>query len=309
MMVAGKHEDASLAPIDARALSWFVANRGDEADAADFEAWRAADPRHDAAYARIERLWDSSALAGAARRTRPMRAGPSLAALALLLLTGAATLRLTGTILAWPADHDTYVGEIATTTLADGSTVILDSGSAIDVDMTSGRRDVRLIRGRAYVSVAQDPRPFRLLSGASEIRDIGTRFSVAREDGGELVAVEEGMVDVRASPDASAHIRLLPNQAATARDGSLSAVRGISPLQSFGWTRKRLYFSNEPLGKVVETLRHYHRGWIVLANGKAGTLPISGGLDLSDPAAATAELARLADMRVSHLPGGILILR
>ncbi|MBY8825218.1 FecR family protein [Sphingomonas colocasiae] len=311
-MTGGRKAGDALSPTDARALSWFVANQAGD-DPQGFEAWRAADPRHDAAYARIERLWGSSALAGAARRVRPgrrTRAATTASALALCLfaVTGIG-LRLTGTQIAWPADHATAIGEIATARLDDGTLVTLDSGSAIDADIGGDRREIRLLRGRAFVTVAKDARPFRMLSGDAVIRDIGTRFAVARGAAGEQVAVEEGVVELRATADAPARAVLGAGQASAARGAGLAPVHAIEPFEAFGWTRGRLYFSGRPLGDVVDELRRYHRGWIVVANGDAATMRISGGLRLDDPDAAMAELARLSGTRITSIAGRILILR
>jgi len=311
-MTAGNHGRDVLAPIDAKALSWFVANQAD-GDRQGFEAWRAADPRHEAAYARIERLWGSPALAGAAKRVRPAsraQATGATAAIALCLFaTSTIGLRLTGTQIAWPADHATAIGEIATARLDDGTVVMLDSGSAIDADMNGDGREVRLLRGRAFVTVAPDARPFRMTSGDAVIRDIGTRFAVSRDAGREQVAVQEGVVELRATADAPAHAVLRAGQGSEAAGGTLGAVRTIEPFEAFGWTRQRLYFSGRPLGDVVAELRRYHRGWIVVANRDAAAMRISGGLRLDDPDAAMAELARLSGTRLTRVAGRLLILR
>ncbi|MFC4256197.1 FecR family protein [Croceibacterium xixiisoli] len=300
-----------LSDIDQAALSWFVANRGDDADAPGFARWQAADPRHGDAYARIENLWGSASFAGAAKRARPRHRGVAAATtlgLALCLTLGmGAGLRLTGTTLAWPADHATWVGQIAATTLADGSTVTLDSGSAIDVVMTDKGREIRVLRGRVFVAVAPDDRPLRVLSGDAEIRDIGTSFSVMRDDAGEHVAVADGVVDI-GTPAAGARI-VRAGQAGALVAGQLTPVRAINTLESFAWTQQRHYFSNQPVAAVADELRRYHRGWIVIANDRAAGVRISGGLNLSDPVAAMEELARLSGTRLTRVSDRVLILR
>jgi transmembrane sensor len=312
-MTAKTEPRAGLQPIDASALSWFMAHQAGEADDEQFAAWRAVDPRHELAYARIERLWASPALAKAASRVRPLnRAHQTSAAVAValcLFLATTAGLRVSGTQIAWPADHATAIGEVATTRLDDGTTILLDSGSAIDVTMVNDRREVRLLRGRAFVTVAADARPFRMLSGDAVIRDIGTRFAVARADEGEQVAVQEGIVELRESEDATARALLRAEQGSGTINGTQMPVRTLEPLEAFGWTQQRLYFSGRRLDQVVAELRRYYRGWIVIADQNAAAMRISGGLRLDDPDAAMTELARLSGRRVTRIAGRILILR
>ncbi|NWM00863.1 iron dicitrate transport regulator FecR, partial [Klebsiella pneumoniae] len=66
-------------------------------------------------------------------------AGAAVACLALALAGPDLALRL-------QADHMTGTGAIRTVTLADGSTAVLDSRSAIAVDYRSGERRVTLLR-------------------------------------------------------------------------------------------------------------------------------------------------------------------
>lgn len=306
-----------LSDIDQAALSWFVANGGDDADAPGFARWQAADPRHGDAYARIENLWGSASFAGAANRARPRHRGVAAATtlgLALCLTLGAgAGLRLTGTTLAWPADHATAVGQIAATTLDDGSTVTLDSGSAIDVAITDQAREIRVLRGRVFVAVAPDDRPLTVRSGDAQIRDIGTSFSVARADDGEHVAVADGLVDIgtpsAGTSPATATVIVRAGQAGALVDGRLAPVRSINPLESFAWVQQRHYFSNQPVAAVADELRRYHRGWIVIANDRAAGVRISGGLNLVDPVGAMEELARLSGTRLTRVSDRVLILR
>lgn len=301
----------TLSDVDQAALGWFIAARGGHADPVALAEWRSADSRHEQAYARIESLWGSAAFAGAVKRTRPHRkraaAGAAAMALCLAIIT-TASLRLSGTTLAWPADHSAPIGEIAAIQLEDGTRVILDSGSAMNVSMDRDRRDIRLLRGRLSVAVADDERPLRLLSGDAVIRDIGTRFSVLRDEDGEHVAVSEGIVDLRASGESRALI-LGAGESGALKDGRLESARRINEIEAFGWTDGRLYFSNRPLHEVVEELRRYHRGWIVVTNDHAASLRVSGGLSLHDPATAMTELARLSGTRLSRVTDRILILR
>lgn len=298
----------TLSQIDQEALAWFVANGAEASEAEGFKSWRDVDPRHGRAYTQIETLWSSPAFARAAKRTRP-RAPRATTALTLALsaaLISGATLKLTGMRMTWPADHATAVGKIAAVRLDDGSRVVLDTDSAIDVAMGSTRRDIRLLRGRAFITVAPDRRPLNVLSGDATIRDIGTRFSVSRGGDGEHVAVAEGVVELRAP---GRGMRTLgAGQASAALRDTLTPVATINVAEGFGWTKRRYYFTSRRLDDVANELRRYHRGWIFIADDTAAALPISGGLNLDNPVAAMDELARLSGTRLTRVTDRILIL-
>jgi transmembrane sensor len=289
-------------PLDRDALGWFVRNQA--GDDAGFDAWRAADPRHDSAYARIERLWRSDAFGAAASRVPVRRTRAVVAAalsVALVLGLGGATLRLHGIAPGWPSDHATRIGTIAETRLDDGTRLVLDSGSAADVAF-GAERVITLRAGRILVDVAADKRPLAVHAGDMVIRDIGTRFSVERRGDAVLVAVADGAVELRADGRA----RMLR---AGQRGGIGGAIAAVDEPRDFGWTRHRLYFSDRPLGDIADELRRYHRGWIFVANDRVAATRISGGLSLDDPAAAMAELARLGGGTLTRVSDHILILR
>src|SRR3546814_19462133 len=76
------------------------------------------------------------------------------AAAACLAVVSAPTL-----LLMWQSDYRTGTGEMRNVTLSDGSSVTLDTGSAIAVNYGDGRRGVRLLAGPAWFDVAPDARP------------------------------------------------------------------------------------------------------------------------------------------------------
>src|SRR3546814_3423601 len=85
------------------------------------------------------------------RPQRPVTAMVGAAAAACLAVVSAPTL-----LLMWQSDYRTGTGEMRNVTLSDGSSVTLDTGSAIAVNYGDGRRGVRLLAGRAWFDVAND---------------------------------------------------------------------------------------------------------------------------------------------------------
>lgn len=291
------------------ALAWFVRNQGQDAPDPAFEAWCAVDPAHEAAYARVSALWGSDAFGAAARRLkRPARPVAAAIVLPLALLLTMGGLKATGVTPSLPADHVTRVGDVATTTLDDGTRLTLDTATAVDVDFDAGERVLRLRRGRVFVAVAADARPFRIVADGADIRDIGTSFSVREADGGARVAVRDGIVDVRATGHDKVQRLTAGLRGGVSREGLLP-ITAADSYEDFGWTRDRLYFHDRPLGEVVAELRRYYRGWIVVGDEAIANQRISGGLRLDDPASAMAELAKLSGGKLTRVSDTLLILR
>jgi transmembrane sensor len=203
--------------IEATAAAW-LAQRDDGLTAeaeTNFARWRAADPRHEAAVARLEAAWAALQPLRDFRpeaerhpdrdllRTRP--AGrvvrfPALAALATAaaLVVGVwwlASGRHPGD--AAPHRYATTVDGYERVVLADGSLLELNSNTEVNVGFTAAERRVRLVRGEAHFTVAKDAaRPFSVEAAAVAVRAIGTAFNVRLGAGDVEVLVTEGKVEV-----------------------------------------------------------------------------------------------------------------
>lgn len=93
--------------------------------------------------------------------------------------------------------YATAVGQQETTTLADGSEVILNTNSQISVDYGEAYRQVHLLQGEALFRVAKNAeRPFRVYAGNGRIDALGTAFSVYLNGEDVNVTVTEGRVSL-----------------------------------------------------------------------------------------------------------------
>ncbi len=170
--------------------------------------------------------------------------------------------------------YATAIGEHATISLSDGSTLELDSDSRARVQFTANSRLVRLDRGEAFFRVVHNARrPFWVLAGGAWVRDVGTAFNVDLDADGVRVTVSEGEVKVGAVNAILRHIALgdamLPAAPAlsvlTAGEeadlrGAAVAVQRLTPVQlahAVSWRAGTLYFENQPLSAVVQQLKRY----------------------------------------------------
>jgi ferric-dicitrate binding protein FerR (iron transport regulator) len=103
-------------------------------------------------------------------------------------------LRTVGT-----ADYVTGRGQKTIVDLADGTRVTLDADSAVDVTFSDTRRDVRLLKGRAFFDVAHDPaHPFAVQADNRVVTALGTQFDVRLTPGALRVVLAQGSVSVAA---------------------------------------------------------------------------------------------------------------
>lgn len=208
-----------------------------EQERAQFAAWYAQDPRHAAAYRRFESIWQDAALL---KELEPLARVPSArdpwwrrlrASLTVYPLRWAASASLTAAIAAFgfwslltPTHYATGIAQVRDIHLSDGTEITLGANSSLAVAFRRHERRVTLTSGVAFFSVVKNPsRPFIVLAGDEEVRDVGTQFEVRREPTGMRVAVLEGTVEVMPVPNRASetggdarHLRrLLPTMPAS----------------------------------------------------------------------------------------------
>ena len=263
------------------------------------ELWLSESPQHRSVFLQMARLWDEmSLLSGLAAvfplddYERPRTAAPAwrwVASAACLVLVAGLSLWIgldglpwlssdSATELAYEAQHETVVGEQSNVTLPDGSTIILNTASHINVLYTPEARNVLLSSGEAYFTVEADAeRPFRVYAGDQLVEVSGTAFTVQRLDNNGLeVMVRDGRVEVHriqrsdnfpAVPDDIGP--LLPTQVLSLTAGDMATVadslqdmeitwiRQETIEQALAWTRGRLVFTDKSLALVLTEMARY----------------------------------------------------
>ncbi len=219
-----------------------------------------------------------------------------IVASALLLLVGwsGAIHRLGNTLAAQQSIYTTGPGERATITLPDGSTVVLNVASRLEVpaDYSTKNRTLHL-RGEAFFAVKQDARtPFAVIAGPSTTRVLGTRFAVRYYLGDSVasVAVRDGKVAVYSravSTSSRVPTILAANQRVTIRDTSLSAIQ-IAQASQFSFTRGVLTLRDATLAQAIPELNRWYNadirfGDIALADRRVEGRFVSGSVsDLAE---------------------------
>lgn len=267
-----------------------------------WQSWLQQDALHDWAWQRLEALQSEmrGVSPGLARRTLASDlAQPARRTLlkGLVLGLGVSGLAWTGyrqTPL-WLADVRTAIGERRRLVLADGSELILNTATAVDIRFSADQRLIILRAGEILLTTGQDPRPLSVRSRHGQMRALGTRFSVRQEDDHTELAVLEHAVAVRNRPDMS-ELRVDAGQGLSFGDGPLPAPRPLDPNQA-EWSNGRLVIDGWRLDRALAELQRYRPGFIQCADEVAG-LRLSGAFPLDDSDRALAAIARVLPVRV-----------
>lgn len=266
-----------------------------EADKRACAQWRAQHPDHESAWAELQ--FFESKLQGVppvlARRalhepaTRPRNGRrQALKLLGFGAVAGGIVYKASETQ-AWQiaaADHSTGKVEIRALKLPDGTQVVMDSGSAIDVRFTAEQRLIILRAGAVRVTTARDPsashRPFRVQSRHGMVQALGTRFTVQQDDETSRVTVFEGAVELRPWHVPGAGVRIDAGNGAAFSADRVFAAEPANP-NAEAWTRGVLVADDMRVGDFVAELARYRRGWL-RCDPEVADLKVSGIFSLLD---------------------------
>lgn len=298
-----------------QAAEWMVRLDSDSADRharQAWETWYQADPMHRHVFERMRGLdarmgaldpVSRKALAHVARKPR-VRAKIALAALTLL---SAGWLSQTMTLRQYMPQTATAHGEIRTMALADRSTLILDTETALDSIVNDTQRTITLFRGRVLANVTTDPtKPFTVRTADGSVTALGTAFQVRRENGVTEIAVTESRVRVcPGSQTSSACVVLAAGQQARIADGRVSAPEAVDARASIAWTRGWLEADDRPVAEVLAELARYHARPVHFDPAALHSVRVTGSYPLKDTNRALAALAATPGLRLKIAPEAV----
>ena len=205
-----------------------------------------------------------------------------------------------------PVIYQTAHGEQGTWQLPDGSTLRLDSETAVTVHYSSAGRMVELNRGQLWVAVAHgDRRPFHVRAGDAEVLAVGTEFDVYRMRSSTRVTVLQGQVAVSVvNAGTQRTLRVRTDQEVQLIDGVLpDAAAPAHRRETTAWLEKKIVFERRPLGEVAEEFNRYNAVPFTIDDPTLRRLPISGAFDVADVDSFAAFLQSLQGVRIEKLPG------
>lgn len=262
-----------------RASEWMARLWSDcpsDADIAACTQWRAAHPDHERAWMRLQ-VMDikleqvaGPAVSGALLEAPSTGRRRALQALGLAIVAGgtALVLRETDQWRAVIADYSTGTGEIREVSLPDGTRVVMNTGTAIDVNFDASERRVVVKRGEILVTTATDHpaarRPFHVQSREGMVQALGTRFTLRQGDRLSHVAVFEGAVDVYpANAAGSGHgvVRVHSGERTVFSDERAEAPVAARE-SAAAWVRGTLVAENMRVADFLAELNRYRTGFV-----------------------------------------------
>ncbi|MBD8599014.1 FecR domain-containing protein [Pseudomonas sp. CFBP 8772] len=294
------------------AIAWMAYQRSGFFDAQQqlsFEQWLAADRHHQEAWQQLQ-LRLQATFAGVdgvsgrmlakdrlVRRRAFLRGALGLCGLA------AGSYCLTGPgrgLAGLRSDLSTGTAQRERIALPDGSSLLLNAQSAVNLRFGAHKRDVELLDGGVIADVRASERDaLRLCSR------LGTA-SMAEGRCMMMLLPEESRIWALKKSLRVTHIN---GSGATLAEGQGVRLtgRGIEPIgrsanSASAWSQGMLESHDQTLATVIEALRPYHRGVLTLSP-KAARLKISGVFSLDQSEQALAAMADVLPLRVEHFLG------
>ncbi|MBV7485763.1 FecR domain-containing protein [Bordetella sp. BOR01] len=287
-------------PLADQVIDWLLllrSGRATQHDYAEFLAWRDANPQHNNAWQQLTgtlggatfgRLGDSYP-AGYDSDLPPLELQPVSHA-RRRFLGGAALLAAGGMSAAYvgnmffplgslASDAATGTGERRRYMLSDGSELLLDARSRIDLNYTANTRKLKLLAGAVTVAAStDDKRPFTVETAEGTIRSGGSRYMVRQQPHRTLVVAHDDPITIETL--AGAHDTLRPGLGVRFDAVRVGVPRAELAAQS-AWEDGLIDARGQPLGEIVQALRPYYSGSLRVSMA-AGGLPVFGEYPLDD---------------------------
>ena len=168
--------------------------------------------------------------------------------------------------------YETAIGGLSRVVLTDGSTLVLNTETKVNVRMTEAVREITISRGEINVDVAHDPlRPLRVIANDKVFEAIGTKFNIHIDESKNIeLLVTEGKVKVKVGPKPAQDNQNRSRGLASALivgqgervilDGSDREVETLVDADievELSWRQGNLVFRGEPLSEALGEISRY----------------------------------------------------
>lgn len=301
-----------------------------DGDEERFVEWMEQDERHGQAFYEAEQTWQLMQEAeleqeAELKSTELSKVQPELVHnkpswLMKTLMPIAATVLIFFSSMIWwqdiyfatMSDHYTHTGQRLGRVLDDGSELVLNTDSAIDVRFDDSTRLVKVLSGEVYVTVAPDQqRPFVVQIGDMQVTALGTEFIVRKEQGAKpTVTVTEHSVKVESTDSEMVNLVLNEGFKVTLdeKTETLSNIEAVNTELVQSWRTGKFVFKEQSLQQVVTELNRYYQGKIVIRDKELQQQMVTGVLDLDNPRTSLNNLAKSLGIKVNSMTPYLLLL-
>ena len=331
------------ADIDEEAAVWIWRMDSATVAAADrqaFEAWLRQDPRHRRAAAALSTVWSTLDGLAEAKRDEKIATFTNTAKLPLLhhpqrrWFAAAAALAAVAVGAIWLQQGSgesqtlaTAVGQQRNVTLADGSTVTLNTNTILETDLRRHTREIYLRKGEAHFQVAHDrSRPFLVHAGDAVVRAVGTAFEVrVLTDQHVDVVVDEGRVEVQAtaplpaSSNPATHSRAAgattvralnagERLSTASRDYAVTPITAQQMSSELAWREGAIVFDGLPLSEAIAEIERYTDARIVVSDPEIAGLRVGGRFRTGDVQEFFDALQAALPVSIRHASAGLVFI-
>lgn len=202
----------------------------------------------------------------------------------------------------WQADLHTATGEQQSHDLTDGTRLILNTATAVDVAFSDDSRRLILLRGEILISTGKDPapasRPFLVHTAQGQMRALGTHFTVHQLEDQTRLAVYHGAVEITPHNTSSKVV-------VTAGEQRLFTATHLHPAEPAAdidtlWQQGMLLARDMLLSELLNELSRYRRG-ILRCDPAVANLQVSGAFPINNIDASLTLLQQSLPVQVSRI--------
>ncbi len=308
-------DDRMIKPTPAmRAASeWYARLASGERSTETQQAWRTwldADPAHQSAWQQLERVTQHfgqvpSEVGMATLQLPPVADRRRIIKHLALFLTASSTGLYAYREQPWRgmlADASTKVGEHTQIALEDGTSLHLNTNSAVNVRYSATERVIELIQGEVYIKTAHEAtttyRPFRVETRHGRATALGTRFSVRDLSHQTKVSVFEGAVAIKPRYFGGEAMRLNAGESITFTDQKF-AGKLAARATDMAWINGIVVVYAMRLDDFTQEIARYKAG-VLRCDPAVASLQISGSFPTQDMESVLQTLERTLPVRVER---------
>ncbi|WP_289141833.1 FecR domain-containing protein [uncultured Pseudomonas sp.] len=196
------------------------------------------------------------------------------------------------------ATYRTATGERRRWTLADGSSLWLNTASAVSLDFSAQLRRVQLIEGEVALDARVESRPLQLLTPDALLRGQDANLLVRHDQQGTWITVVRGLVEV-SSPRYPAPVSVAAGWQTQVDRQGVGTPRQTDGFLAQAWLRGILPAERMRLDVLLAELSRYRPG-VLRCSEQVAALRVTGSFQLDDTDAALALVAHALPVRIER---------